>query len=75
MALRSRKVVQLGGCAQDGHQMLVTHTEKVEQEKNKEAVGLVSLVVCELDAQQLAEAFNKQFLWGTMWSASSYGPN
>ncbi|KAM0913624.1 hypothetical protein ACQ4PT_012051 [Festuca glaucescens] len=73
---QAKPVAALIGCGADGLQMFTAMTgKKVETDKSKHAIALVSMHSGNIEVQQLVDAFSRMFQWGWEWKAKPYMRN
>ncbi|KAM0910436.1 hypothetical protein ACQ4PT_014167 [Festuca glaucescens] len=71
-----KPVAALIGGGADGLQMFTSLTsKKIESDKSKQAIAIVTVHSGGVNAQQLVDAFSKQFQWGWEWKAKPYLKN
>ncbi|KAM0861550.1 hypothetical protein ACQ4PT_045822 [Festuca glaucescens] len=71
-----KPVAALIGGGADGLQMFTSLTsKKIDAEQSKQAIAIVTVHSGVVNAQQLVDAFSKQFQWGWEWKAKSYMKN
>jgi hypothetical protein len=69
-------VAALIGGGDDGLQMFTSLTSKrIDAEKSKQAIAIVTVHSGAVSAQQLVDAFSRQFQWGWEWTAKAYMKN